>query len=249
MASDKEKGYTIAVIKPDIYKAKGKIIEKLSNEKTNRSTVLRLDSTRMQFSCVIGDFECSSKNGHAVKAWAESELRKPTKEALLDWKPVIEMKVELDKDRWYRSGRGKRDHMDSELKVSASRYYVARKSRDGDGNEIWLSLEWDQADPKSPGKLDDADMLAAARSFRSPRDDRFDRLSPAERRGWFRLPSKDGETYYVPYSQELWEGTTLLLQQMKAAAENIDAMFRSKEGHAKLASLGQQQPLLSSGGK
>lgn len=215
---------------------------------TKRTADIKVDKSDGQFACEIGDMTKIDASLVVVEKWAIAMLKKSEKTNLV-WLPVIDAHVEGDR---YGYGRRKRDEDTEravEVKVRAKRFWLAKASRDPNGNEVWRTLHWIQGDKEDSGYIEEDQQYEMSTVYREPRDSSW-QMTPAEKKGWVRLPEVDGGHYLLAYTPELWAGIQHVIDTIENEEKILDKLFRTKEGQETLTKLGSQPELLrlTSGG-
>lgn len=214
---------------------------------SKRTAEIKVHKSRGTFGCEIGDMQ---KIGTLpeVEKWAHEFLKKK-ETVLLDWKPVIRAKVS-GTERWgYRRGeREENDQREVKVEIMAERFYIARASRDPDGREVWRSLTWEKADPDSPEKVPETEMVEHAQKFREPRDESRsyfnEKTPPAQMKGWVRLPEREHGQFLIEYNEELWKGIQHVIDVIENEEKILSELFATTAGRDTLAKIGSQPELL-----
>jgi hypothetical protein len=213
---------------------------------SHRTADIKVNKRSGEFACEIGDM---SKKGllRDVEQWANGMLKKHEK-TLLTWEPVIYAHVEGDRYGYSRRGRDDEDHERSvEVKVKAERFWIAKASRDPNGNEVWRKIHWIQGDDTDSGCIADEDRYSVSSIFREPREKSTYRDSsetPAKLKGWVRLPEVEGSWYLLAHTPELWAGIQHVIDTIENEEKILNRLFKTKEGQETLSKLGTQPELL-----
>lgn len=211
---------------------------------SKRTAEIRVDKGSGEFACEIGDME---KVGtlREVQTWATGMLKKHEK-TLLAWVPVIYAHVEGDRYGYSRRARDEDDDRSVEVKVKAERFWIAKASRDPNGNEVWRKIHWIQGDVTDSGAIAEEDRYEASTIYREPREERYygNSETPARKKGWVRLPEVQGSYYLLAYTPELWAGIQHVIDTIENEEKIINKLFQTKEGQETLSKLGSQPELL-----
>lgn len=221
---------------------KFKIVE---HPRTQRSAEIRVNKSSGEFACAIGDMEKKDKDLHAVEQWAIGMLKKK-ETTVLDWVPVIYAHVEGDRYGRYNRARDEDDERSVEVKVKAERFWIAKASRDPNGNEVWRKIHWIQGDPEDSGCLPEDQKFEVSVIYREPKERTYygDGDTPAMKKGWVRLPEVQRGFYTLAYTPELWAGIQHVIDTIENEEKILNKLFQTKEGQETLAKLGSQPELL-----
>lgn len=224
-------------------RTKGAIVTKMSDDKTGRSGVVKLDKDDMMFWAVAGSAEegsdaestsyFESAKGSEVESWLRKEIRKPTRRTLLDWKPVIQVEITSGSARHYYGDSD--EETEAGVRVQIKRYWIAETL----DHREWRSLKWEQCDPDSTGCLDERDRFGQSRHIGKGKA--HEDFKPENRKSYgysekpFVMPQfaskKDDEgTSTLWYTEELWLGLTQVVAQISAAKETLHALLATKGG-------------------
>lgn len=218
----------------------------LKNDATGRTAEIKVDKSSGQFACQIDDATKESKDLREVEQWANKIISK-TEKRVLDFVPVIRAQIE-EGYGFSRRRDSDNDHRSEEIKVSASRFWIALADKDPDDREVWRALKWSEGDPDSPGYVQPTDQLAKSTIFRQPQERGIyggNDMSKAQEKGWVRLPEVTHKQYLIEFTPEVWAGIQHCLDVIEHEADVLSDLFKTKAGHAKLAAIGlKKEPLL-----
>lgn len=224
------------------------LIETWAHHRYKETTNIYLDKDSGEFHAEYAEEDLSSKSLEEIR----SKLTKLVEETVvLDWIPIVQITMggsvhcSMDKPISRTSSTNvqvdeydeRRESGEAELDLDFKRYWIAKRP---DGK--WLTCHiWHSQD--DGGKSDRYDPKRDHFHAPTPRRLNSTEFWVARNNKDFSLPWTEkasaherGDTHYVRYTEELWDGLNEIARRMDQLRERLETIVGSDKGRAQLVS-------------